>query len=168
METRTFAAASLDGGWPKAVRLLSGARREDRTHIYQSSLRQKPIVSGQPAAAVFIDRQGFQLILNGVIRHLLALLCAIGLAVSPLAVVPASAAQMSDCTMGGDMPDMPADHSKMDCCTPACHVPSASALLPRLDADVADAPAPQQLLGSAPVKQLESILASGLDPPPRS
>jgi hypothetical protein len=70
--------------------------------------------------------------------------------------------------MGGEMPDMPADHSKMDCCTPACHAPSASALLPKTDAGLADLPVSKQQLNSAPVKQLDSVLASGLDPPPRS
>ena len=102
------------------------------------------------------------------IRHLLALLCAIGLAFSPLAAVPASAASMSACSMGGEMPDMPADHSKMDCCTPACHAPSASALLPKMDAGLTDLPAPKQQLSGATAKQLESVLSPGLDPPPRS
>jgi hypothetical protein len=119
-------------------------------------------------SAAFIDRQGLQPILNGVIRHLLALLCAIGLAFSPLAAEPASAAPMAPCAMGGEMPDMPADHSKMDCCTPACHAPAASALIPRINAGLADFQAPGRLLSIAPVKELESILASGVDPPPRS
>ena len=102
------------------------------------------------------------------IRHFVALFCAIGLAFSPLAAAPASATQMADCAMGGDMPDLPADHSKMDCCTPACHAPSANASLPRSDVALPQRLGPSQQFRTALFQQLESVLASGLDPPPRS
>lgn len=109
-------------------------------------------------------------IFRRVIRLLISIVCVLGLAFTPVAANAAAApsSDMPGCTMDGKMPSKAADHAKMDCCTPACHAPSASALLPNQDGAVAEALAPAQVVAWAPAKQLESILASGLDPPPRS
>jgi hypothetical protein len=103
-------------------------------------------------------------------RLLLALLCALGLAFSPMAATASSLPgnAMLDCTMGKDMPDMPADHSKMDCCTPVCHAPSAAAVLPQPDLGPAKDIADKVALTWTPSKELLSAVSSGLDPPPRS
>lgn len=104
-------------------------------------------------------------------RLLLALLCALGLAFSPMTAVasPLSGDAMKECTMGGgDMPNMPGDHSKMDCCTPACHAPSAAALLPKSDAGPSESFADKTPLAWAPSRELLSAVSSGLDPPPRA
>ncbi len=101
------------------------------------------------------------------IRFFLAVLCALGLAFSPVAASGAIAAPsgMPGCTMDGHTPAKPADHSKVDCCTPACQV-SAAALSERTSAA-----APLKVNGSlhdgAAVTELASFTASGLDPPPR-
>jgi hypothetical protein len=103
-----------------------------------------------------------------VIRTLLILLGAFALAVSPVAARGSVAASMpmSDCTMDKHMPAKPADHSKMDCCTPACQI-TASALLPDRNAGGAPLKSDGALHGRNAVKKLASITLSGLDPPPR-
>ena len=107
--------------------------------------------------------------LEAVIRLFLAALCSIALAFSPAATSGAIAAPdaMPGCTMGDHMPAKPADHSKMDCCTPACQISAAAALLPERVADAAPLKSNGALHGSAPAKELASFTASGLDPPPR-
>lgn len=104
-----------------------------------------------------------------VIRLFIALLCALALGLSPVAATAAAAAPggMPGCTMTGEMPDMPADHAKMDCCTPACQAPASAALLPQRDGGSDDLSAERQLHASAPVKKLRSFAPTGLDPPPR-
>jgi hypothetical protein len=103
-----------------------------------------------------------------VIRLFLTVLCLFGLAFSPAATSGAIAAPaaMTGCTMDGHMPAKPADHPKMDCCTPACQV-SAAALL----SERTSAAAPLKINGAlhdrAAVTELVSFTASGLDPPPR-
>ena len=101
---------------------------------------------------------------------MLSMLCALGLAFAPVAASGAvqPATSMPECTMsGGEMPDMPSDHSKMDCCTPACQAPAPAALLPVPDAELTDySHGPK--LSWAPVKELASLRSSGLDPPPRA
>jgi len=115
-----------------------------------------------------IDRQALAPILGGVIRLLILMLCALGLALSPLTASSAGAptSSMPGCTMGGEMPDMPADHSTMDCCTPACQAPASPAMLPLQDlaADPAVATAGPT---ERATRQLTSLVSSGLDPPPR-
>ena len=70
--------------------------------------------------------------------------------------------------MDGKMPSKTADHMKMDCCTPACQAPASAALLPtRQTAGLVELDR-STLLQSAPVKELASVLNSGLDPPPRA
>ncbi len=96
------------------------------------------------------------------------MLTALGLALSPVTASAAGAptSGMPGCTMGGEMPDMPADHSDMDCCTPACQAPASPAML--LLQDLAAEPA---VTAAEPIaramKQLTSLASSGLDPPPR-
>ena len=104
--------------------------------------------------------------LEAVIRLFLAALCVIGLALAPTAGL-ATPSAMPGCTMEGHMPAKPADHSKMDCCTPACQISAAAALLPERVADAAPLKSNGALHGSAPAKELASFTASGLDPPPR-
>ena len=98
------------------------------------------------------------------------MLCALGLiVVSPLATAKAIAASpaMPGCTMDGHMPAKPADHAKMDCCTPFCQVAPVAALVPELS------PAGEPLKSDgarhdrAAVDELSSFTSSGLDPPPR-
>ncbi len=99
------------------------------------------------------------------------MICALGLAFSPVAAssAQAPASDMAGCTMGGEMPDMPAGHSNMDCCTPACQAPStAAALLPRQDSGLSDYADKKLKLACAPAKELTSIQGAGLDPPPRA
>jgi hypothetical protein len=104
-----------------------------------------------------------------VIRLFIALMCAIGLALSPVATAAAVAAPatMADCGMKGGMPDMPADHSKMDCCTPACQAPASAALLPEPDRTTDNLTDERELHAGPTVRELESLPRSGLDPPPR-
>lgn len=103
-------------------------------------------------------------------RLLLAFLCSLGLAFSSMAATAASLPgnAMADCTMRKEMPDMPANHSKMECGMPACHAPSAAAVLQQpgsgADEDLAD----KADLAWTPSKELLSTAGSGLDPPPRT
>jgi hypothetical protein len=103
-----------------------------------------------------------------VIRLFLAVLCSFGLALSPVLANGAIAAPNSvpGCTMNGHMPAKPADHSKMDCCTPACQA-SAAALQPERTPAAASLKNNGALLDRAADKELASYTASGLDPPPR-
>ena len=105
--------------------------------------------------------------LDGVIRLFLAVVCALGLAFSPMATSAAISAPtaMPGCTMG-HMPAKPADHSKMDCWTPACQV-SAAALQPERTSAAPSLETNGALLDRTAVKKLPSYTASGLDPPPR-
>lgn len=103
-------------------------------------------------------------------RLLLAFLCALGLAFSSMAATAASLPgnAIAECTLGKEMPDMPADHSKMACCTPACQAPSAAAVLPQLDQAPTEDLADKAALAWTPSKELISTAGSGLDPPPRT
>ncbi len=103
-------------------------------------------------------------------KLLLSLLCVLGLSLSSVTASAAGTPTSSTpgCTMGGEMPDMPPDHSTMDCCTATCQAPSSAALLP-----MQSAASDLDLLGKAepsggPAKQLTSVASSGLDPPPRA
>ena len=103
------------------------------------------------------------------IRLLISILCALGLAFAPVAA-GAAALQMSGmpgCTMNGKMPSKPADHAAKDCCTPACQAPS-SALLPGKDSAARVRLARSAMMVSAIIKELASAPTSGLDPPPRA
>lgn len=107
------------------------------------------------------------------IRLLLGILLALGLAGAPMAADAQSAigGHMPKCAMGGampDMPDMPADHSKMSCCTVACQAPSAAALLPGPHAAAALAHLDGPRLSWAADRQLNSLPRAALDPPPRA
>ena len=109
-------------------------------------------------------------ILRRVIRLLFSILCALGLALAPVA---ASAAigpntEMPGCRMDGKMPAKPVDHAKMDCCAPACQAPASAALMPRQDTAASVGRADKSMLAWAPEKELASIASSGLDPPPRA
>ncbi|MBA2770516.1 MAG: hypothetical protein H0U34_00645 [Sphingomonas sp.] len=105
------------------------------------------------------------------IRLVLAMICALGLAFSPVAAnaAPAAGSGMPGCIMDGDMPDMAADHSKMDCCTPACQAPSSSAAtLSKSISAALLAPAKSRKLTWGSPKDLVAFLVSALDPPPRA
>jgi hypothetical protein len=105
-----------------------------------------------------------------VIRLLISMLCALGLAFSPVAANAAvsQASGMPGCTMDGKMPAKTADHAKMDCCAAACQAPSSAALTPNQNTAHPVAPVRSALLSWAPVKELYGIDNSGLDPPPRA
>jgi hypothetical protein len=103
-----------------------------------------------------------------VIRLLISMLCALGLALAPVtAEAAAKAGSMPGCTMGKEMPRKAADHGKIDCCTPACQAPSAPALLPNSTEEATSQPH-AMIFAVAPVKELASIPSTGLDPPPRA
>ncbi|MES2326223.1 MAG: hypothetical protein V4499_02680 [Pseudomonadota bacterium] len=102
------------------------------------------------------------------IRLVLALLSALALALNPVSVQAAGFGQDStmSCGMQQKMPAKPANHGKMDCCTPACQVSSAAALLP--DHDLADQVTNgEQLHAAMALSKLSSFAPTGLDPPPR-
>ena len=103
------------------------------------------------------------------LRIFIALFCALGLALSPVAATGAvsAPATMPGCTMGEHMPAKPADHSKMDCCTPACQISAAAALLPEPGSASEPLKANGALHDRAAVQELTSFTSSGLDPPPR-
>jgi hypothetical protein len=107
-------------------------------------------------------------ILAPVIRLLIAALCALGVAFSPLTASGAIAAPsaMAGCAMDEHMPAGGANHSKKDCCAAACQM-TAAALQPERTADTAPLQANGALHGRPCVKALASFTASGLDPPPR-
>ena len=102
------------------------------------------------------------------IRLFLAVLCAGGLALSPMATNDAFAAPaaMHGCAMDGHMPAKPAERSKMDCCTVVCQM-TAAALLPERVAEQAPIKSGRALHARSPAKKLASFTESGLDPPPR-
>ena len=103
------------------------------------------------------------------IRLLLAVLCSLGLALSPALTAGAIAAPaaMPGCTMGEHMPAKPVDHSKMDCCTPACQIAPAAALLPA-PASTDARLGPNRGLHIRPaIAAVASFSPSALDPPPR-
>lgn len=122
----------------------------------------------QRSPSSLFDSWSLPLILESVIRLFLAALCMFGLALSPGAASGAFAASaaMPDCAMVGHMPAKPADHAKMDCCSPACQMTGATALLAERYADSAGRNKRALHVRTA-VKKLNSITASGLDPPPR-
>lgn len=96
-------------------------------------------------------------------------LCALGLAISPVAARAELAAPgaMSACALDGHMPARTADHSRMDCCTPACQASPAAALVPDGTADASLVPT-AALHDRAGAKALASFTAGGPDPPPRA
>lgn len=93
-----------------------------------------------------------------------------GLALSPLAASGAIAAAgtMPGCTMGEHMPAKPADRSKMDCCTPACPISAAAALLPDRIASATPLDRNAVRRERTALTELPSFSPSGLDPPPRT
>ena len=102
-----------------------------------------------------------------VIRLLIGVLCALGLAIAPAGATTMSSDVMVGCTMGKQMPKKAAEHEKMDCCTPTCQVPAASALLPVTLAAAKASGHSTMKLAWALAKELTSFRNSGLDPPPR-
>jgi len=105
-----------------------------------------------------------------VIRLLISMLCALGMALSPVAAGASGAASsgMLGCTMGCKMPNKSADHSTRNCCTPACQALSSAALIPDGDVTAPAAVLDSTKLTRAPEKELASVANSGLDPPPRT
>ncbi|MFP5329089.1 MAG: hypothetical protein ACLGHC_02990 [Alphaproteobacteria bacterium] len=105
------------------------------------------------------------------IRLVITALCALALALSPAATSGALAAPVAAtaaCEMDPqEMPSVPAGHPKMKCCTPACQIAAPTALVP----DRGIVPAHPDISGMThnpgAVKELTSVCASGLDPPPR-
>lgn len=93
-----------------------------------------------------------------------------GLALSPAAATRAIAAPaaMAGCTMDHQQRHMPSnpDHSKMDCCTPACQM-AAAAALPAEPGRASASPADGAVHNGAAVRALASFNVRGLDPPPR-
>lgn len=106
-------------------------------------------------------------ILVRVIRLLISMLCALGLAFAPVAANATAAPpeNMAGCTMGKDMPKP--INGKMDCCVPACQS-TTSALVPEKATDGAAVQIDCSQLAWTPVKELTGIVNSGLDPPPRA
>ena len=88
--------------------------------------------------------------------------------VSEIHLATAAPNAMPGCTMDDKMPAKPVDHSKMDCCTPACQVSSAAALLPQRAPTANQSIDRGELHASVVVKALDSFAPTGLDPPPRA
>lgn len=120
-----------------------------------------------PQAGV-IDMVGGAHKLARMIRLFVILLSTLALAFSPVAANAAASAQtMAGCDMKDHMPAKPANHSKMDCCTPACQATSSAVLTFEGDAAGTIGIRSSALLSVAAVKELGSAISSGLDPPPR-
>lgn len=107
------------------------------------------------------------------IRLLIGIVVTLGLALAPAAAEAGAAAAGKGpaCAMGRvmpDTPDMPADRSKMACCTIACQIPPSAALLPikQMTIPVEKPGAPN--LSWVAARQLTSLAGSALDPPPRA
>lgn len=100
-------------------------------------------------------------------RLFIAILCALGLASSPIATSGAfaAAATMPGCTMDGHLPAKADQQSKMDCCTVVCQM--TAALLPQVLADGAPAKSDRADHKRVRARELASFTTSGLDPPPR-
>ena len=101
-------------------------------------------------------------------RLFIAILCALGLAISPVTTSGAFAAAgaMPGCTMDGHMSGKSSHHSKMDCCTAVCQMTGAALVPPQL-AEQEQLKCDGAVHDRAPAKKLASYIASGLDPPPR-
>lgn len=82
---------------------------------------------------------------------------------------PPAVASSSECAMpGGDMPDQPADHDKMPCCTSNCTMAGFTGLPQPASADLAEPMPVTAPLTVAAVKQLVSLHWATADPPPRT
>jgi len=105
-----------------------------------------------------------------VIRFILSLLCVLGLAFSPVAtnVARANPAEMAECTMDQSAPARSSDDSQKSCCTPACQLAPAAALLPEPSSrrSLQTSKGAERLPDAT--KELASFRTSGLDPPPRT
>ena len=146
---------------------MSGAAGRSCTSIGPRGHRHEHPGRNHPSAGLTLLRPNPYF--DPVIRLVLAVLCALGVALGPLATSGAIAGQaaMPGCKMGGHMPAKPADHSKMDCCTPACQVTSPAILLPDRATDSSAIVADGALHDRTIVPELASFSPSGLDPPPR-
>jgi len=106
-----------------------------------------------------------------VIRYVITALCALALAFGPAAsggALAAPAAVTAHCEMDSQkMPSVPAGHPKMKCCTPACQIAASAALIPDRGIVPAHTDASGTTHDPGAVKELTSVCASGLDPPPR-
>jgi hypothetical protein len=123
----------------------------------------------KPLHEVPFDEGRAKIYFMNVIRLLLAVFIAIGLALGPAAptIAMSSAAAMPGCNMGDKMPEHPADHSKMNCCTAACQAPASAALLPQRSAADERIATHRSAHSLSPVKELASAASTGTDPPPR-
>jgi hypothetical protein len=132
--------------------------------------REQPFIhhaAGQPAP--FIDSKPFAPILGYVIRLVVSLLSALALALSPISVNAASVGQgpMAGCDMHQKMPAKPANHGKVDCCTPACPAASPTSLATQCDASSDGAARGSELHARYVANKPDSFAPTGLDPPPR-
>lgn len=158
---------------PLALHGMSPGSVDGVEPVYQdcgaTTRRQGVFASDLPQSLGAIDTRIGPHILTRVIRLLVSMLCALGLAFAPVA--PNAAVSQTNgmlgCAMDGKRPAKAADYSKMDCCTPACQAPSTAPLLPSKDAAGQAQPVKLELPIWAPVKELSGVKSSGLDPPPR-
>lgn len=158
---------------PLALHGMSPGSVDGVEPVYQdcgaTTRRQGVFASDLPQSLGAIDTRIGPHILTRVIRLLVSMLCALGLAFAPVA--PNAAVSQTNgmlgCAMDGKRPAKAADYSKMDCCTPACQAGSAAALL-AAPSEPGDGLAHERaLLSTAPVTRLISFAPTGLDPPPR-
>ena len=112
------------------------------------------------------------------IRLLIAILCALGLALSPVGVAHAYAdpgMNMSNCPMQmamathemHGMSPGKMHHGSMDCCSQACHAPTPIAVVVPIGIPEDEPVIETALFDAIPVKHLVSATGSTLDPPPR-
>ncbi|NUT00515.1 MAG: hypothetical protein HOP96_06030 [Sphingomonas sp.] len=113
------------------------------------------------------------------IRLLLGIVCALGLALAPFRVAHASAPsgmKMSNCAAQMQMAakDMAGMHGKsghhksMNCCSPACQTPAPSAIASACPSGNGVLDTSKASFPVGPLKHLLSATGSGLDPPPRA
>jgi hypothetical protein len=108
-----------------------------------------------------------------VIRFILSCLIALSMLGSAPAFAamsaPPAAAQASDCEMpGGVMPDQPADHEKMPCCTSICTMAGMAGIPQPSGADIRELRLDKTPPAIAAVHELDSLDWATVDPPPRA
>ena len=69
--------------------------------------------------------------------------------------------------MAGNMPEQPADHAKMACCTSDCTMVGSVGLAQLAGADVSTPEPTNPPLYLVSIKELDSLNWATVDPPPR-
>lgn len=86
---------------------------------------------------------------------------------APAVAAMAAPTQTAECTMTGDMPDQPADHGKMACCTSDCTMAGTVGLAQPAAIKLSTPEPTNAPIYLASVKELGSLDWATVDPPPR-